>query len=199
MGSQYRPTVSRIFDRSLPFALAICLSTAIAAAFGDVVFAQNAAASSVSKRNTEDVEQLRRTIKRLTAENETLRHRVAQLEKVGQFNTLSERLTKEEQRSEDLQRQLLALGEKEASLQSHMDEVTEQLRPENIDQLPINGSLRPEQVREATRRRLTGEKQRVQAQLDLLQQSRGRLQTSLSVSDLLIQRLRAQLQVRAHP
>jgi predicted ribosome quality control (RQC) complex YloA/Tae2 family protein len=151
------------------------------------------------KQNQDDREQMRKTIKRLTAEIERLRRRVSEFEQTNNLNSIRDRLTKEELRAEDLQSQQVAIAEKEANLQFRMDEVNIQLRPENIEQLQMAGSLRPEQVRETTRRRLASEKLRIQSQLDLLQQNRTRLQSSLSVTDLIIQRLRGKLQSLARP
>jgi hypothetical protein len=151
------------------------------------------------KRNQDDPEQMRKTIKRLTAELELLRRKVSEFERTNKLDSIRDRLTKEELRAEDLQRQLVAIAEKEANLQFRMDEVNIQLRPENIDQLQTAGSLRPEQVRETTRRRLASEKHAIQSQLDLLQQNRTRLQSSLSVTDMIIQRLRGKLQSLARP
>jgi len=144
-------------------------------------------------------EQMRKTIKRLHTEIEHLRSKVAELERFRQLNLTQDRLVVEEQRVESLQSQLLDLGEKEAGLQHRMEEVNEQLRPENIDHLPISGSLRPEQVRDSVRRRLTSEKQRIQSQIELLHQNRNRLQSSLTVNELVIQRLRTQLQSSLQP
>ena len=148
---------------------------------------------------TPDSEGMRKTIKQLRSENEQLRAKVVELEKRLEGQSARDHLVQEEQRIENLQAQLVAVGEKEAELQSRFDEIGEQLRPENIDQLQIAGSLRPEQVREATRRRLTNEQNRLRAQLDLLQQSRTRLQSSLSVTELLIQSLRTKMQTLVHP
>jgi hypothetical protein len=108
-------------------------------------------------------------------------------------------MTQEEQRVENLLSQLVVIGEKESALQSRMDEVNEQLRPENIDQLPVNGSLRPEEVRESARRRLTNEQTRIRSQIDLLQQSRMKLQSSQAVTEMLIQNLRMKLQTVVRP
>ena len=144
-------------------------------------------------------EQLKTNIKRLTSEVERLRRRVAELEKTCEISGLRDRLTKEEQRGEDLQRLLIGVGERESGLQSRMDQVNEQLKPENLDQLQVYGSTRPEQIRESTRNRLTNEKQRLQTQLDQLQQSKTRLQNSLNVTDMVVQRLRLQLQNAARP
>lgn len=150
-------------------------------------------------QNQDDPEQMRKTIKRLTAELEQLRRKVSEFERTNKLNSIRDRLTKEELRAEDLQRQLVAIAEKEATLQFRMDEVNIQMHPENIDQLQTAGSLRPEQDRETTRRRLASEKLRIQSQLDLLQQNRIRLQSSLSGTDMVIQRLRGKLQSLAHP
>jgi hypothetical protein len=154
---------------------------------------------AASKATLEDAEGMRKTIKQLRSENELLRGRVSELEKRLEGQSLRDRLVQEEQRVENLQAQLVAVGEKEAGLQSRFEEISEQLRPENIDQLPISGSLRPEQVREATRRRLTSEENRLRSQIELLQQSRTRLQSSLSVTEMLIQTLRTKLQTVLRP
>ena len=152
-----------------------------------------------SKRKVDDTEHIRRLLKELTAENEQLRARVAELEKSLQGQSVRDRLAQEEQRLINIEDQLMLLGEKEAGLQIRLEDVNEQLRPENIEQLPVMGSLRPEAVREGTRRRLTNEQQRIQAQLDSLHQSRSRLQSSLAVADMLIQSLRLKMQTVLHP
>ncbi len=146
-----------------------------------------------------DSEGMRKTINKLRSENEQLRTRVVELEKRLEGQSVRDRLVQEEQRVENLLAQLVVVGEKEAGLQTRFEEVSEQLRPENIDQLQLGGSLRPEEVREATRRRLTGETNRLRAQLELLQQSRVRLQSSLSVTELLVQSLRLKLQTVVRP
>ena len=155
------------------------------------VFSVIAVAQEPTKQ---DDEVLRRTIKQLRAENEQLRGRVSELEKRLEALSVTDRLVREEQRVENLQAQLIGVAEKEAGLHGRLDEINEQLRPENIDQLQVSGSLRPEQVREATRHRLTSEQNRLRSQLELLQQSRSHLQSSLSIRELLVQSLRNKLQ-----
>jgi len=137
---------------------------------------------------------MRRLVKHLTAENERLRARVSELEKGLHGQSIQKRLTKEEQRVVSLEDRLIVLGEKEAALQSRLDDINEQLRPENIEQLQVLGSLRPEEAREATRRRLTNEQRLIQAQIELLRQRQAQLQSSLSVADMLIQNLRLKMQ-----
>lgn len=146
-----------------------------------------------------DLQQMRKSIKQLTTENQDLRAKLAVLERRLKNQSIRDRMTQEEQRAENLQEQLFSIAKEEADLQGQLDEVNEQLRPENIEQMPIAGSLRPEEVREATRRKLSARQMRLQAQLSLLQQSRARINSSITVTDMLIQNLRAQMQAALNP
>jgi DNA repair exonuclease SbcCD ATPase subunit len=146
-----------------------------------------------------DVEQMRKSITQLTTENERLRSKVADLERRLRNQSIRDRMMQEEQRAEDLEERLFSLAKEEANLQGQLEDVNERLRPENIEQLPIMGSLRPEEVRESTRLKLSNQQNRIQGQLQLLQQNRARLQSSISVSDMLLQNLRMQMQAASHP
>jgi hypothetical protein len=108
-------------------------------------------------------------------------------------------MTQEEQRAENLEEQLFSIAKEESNLQGQLEEVNEQLRPENTQQLQVFGSLRPEEVRESTRRKLSNQQSRVQAQIQLLEQNRARIQSSISVTDMLIQNLRTQMQSASRP
>ena len=176
------------------------LATGVLAAFPITNRAQDAVNKTAPpKPPAEDVEALRKTIRQLRTENTRFKTRLAELEKRMEVCSIRNRLIQEEQRAENLRSQLLANLEKEAPLQSRMDEIKEQLRSENIDRLPVLGSLRPEEVRDTARRRLTSEQQRLQTQLDLLSQSRTRLQASLATTEMLIQSLRVKLQSVSGP
>lgn len=145
-------------------------------------------------QNNGEAGQLRKRVQQLTAELTRIKKSVAELEKDRLVDSIQDKLGKEEQRAETLHAQLLATMEKETASQTRMDQIDEQLRPENIDRsLSGGGSLHPEDAREALRRRLTSEKRRVQSQLDLLHQDHTRLQSSLADSDAAIQRLRLRL------
>jgi chromosome segregation ATPase len=147
-----------------------------------------------------DREQMRKTVTQLTTENEALRTRVAELERRLRNHSIRDRMMQEEQRAENLEEQLFSIAKEEANLQAQLDDVNEQLRPENIDQIQVMGSLRPEAVRESTRRKLTNRQSRIQTQLQLLEQSRTRIHSSISVTDMLIQNLRMQMQAASvHP
>jgi predicted nucleic acid-binding Zn-ribbon protein len=144
-------------------------------------------------------EQMRNKIRHLTEEIDRLRRKNAELERKLHSGAMRDRLTKAEDRVGHLQNELIALDEKISPLQSHIDEVNEQLRPDNINQIQILGSTRPEAVREATVRRLNSELTRAHSQMELLTQSRTRLQSSLSETEMLIVNLRAQLQSSVQP
>lgn len=141
-----------------------------------------------------DCDQLRKTVQQLTAELTQLKRKGAGLDKHSQIDYLRDLLMKEEQRAEALQAQIQDATQKEGPLQTRIDQLDDQLRPENIDQsLAGVGSMRPEEAKDALRRRLGNEKRRVEAQLDLLHQSEARLKASLATADASIQRLRLRL------
>jgi chromosome segregation ATPase len=152
------------------------------------------------KGQSNDCEQLRRNVQQLNADLDQLKRRVADLDRYRQIDYTRDLLTKEEQRAEALQNQIQDNSDKMAPLQARMDQIDEQLRPENIDQsLAGVGSMRPEEAKEALRRRLTNDKRRVQTQIDLLNQNHTRLTASLAGSDASIQRLRLRLTEISHP
>jgi len=150
-------------------------------------------------KHADDPELMRKTVARLTTEVEQLRRHVAELERKLQAVPIRDRLMKEEEHAANLENEQIVLGEKVAQLQSHIDELNEQIRLDNTQGAPVYGSLRPEEVREANRRHLRSELQRAQGQMELLTHSQTRIQTSLSLSDQLILNLRSQLQTSMHP
>src|ERR1041385_1903990 len=158
----------------------------------------NNASPQQNKTTQHDPEHQRKTIKRLRAEVVALRQKVVELEHSCQSIAVRDQLIKEEQLAQSLQNELVTVGENEANLQARMDQVNEQLRSENIDQIQVMGSVHPEQVRESARRQLSNEKQRIQTQLDLLQHNKTRIQSALSTADLVIHRLHGQLQGAIH-
>ena len=152
-----------------------------------------------TKQAAGDPEQMRTSIKQLTTENERLRAKVTELERRLMNQSIRDRMTQEEQRAENLEEQLFSIAKEESHLQAELEEVNEQIRPENIQQLQVPGSLRPEEVRESTRRKLSKQQSRIQGQIQLLHQTRARIQSSISVTDMLIQNLRAQMQSASRP
>jgi len=145
-------------------------------------------------------EELQAEVTRLTATVEKLRKRVATLEKERRADLTQDRLTKAEQRTEELQKQLVDVSDRDATLHARLDQVNDALRPENINRA-VNpmGTTRPEDARDALTRRLTNEIHQIQSQRDLLSQSRARLQASLTNADAEVERLKHRLQEELHP
>ena len=142
----------------------------------------------------DDIEQLRKMVRELSAEVGRLKAEVAKLEKYRQIDYLRAQLLKEEQRAEALQRELSDIAAKETSLQKRLDEIEPQLRPDRIEQsLAGVGSTRPEKNRDAVRNQLSNEKRKIQTQLDQFRQNRMRLQASLSTAEASIANLRQRL------
>src|SRR6185295_16601725 len=74
------------------------------------------------------------------------------------------------ERADRLRLQLIEVQSKEESLRLRLDQLEEDLKPENIERAFAGiGSTRPEELREHRRRQLTTEKDSVQAQLRILE------------------------------
>lgn len=159
-----------------------------------VINGSKAIAQAQGASKNDEVEQLRKTVRQLTAEVTRLKADNAKLEKYRQVDYLREQLMKEEQRVESLQKDLTDIGAREMALQRRLDEIEPQLQPGQIEQARAGvGSMRPEEDREAARRQLLNEKRRIQTQLDQFQQNRVRDQSSISSAEASIVTLRQRL------
>jgi hypothetical protein len=104
-------------------------------------------------------------------------------------------LTRAEQRSESLRKQLFEMIEKENSIKLRLDQIELDMRPEAIERsLQMAGSLRPEDVRDSRRKTLLAEKNNLASLLLLIQSNRTNLETSLSKADFMVEKLRAKLE-----
>ncbi len=80
--------------------------------------------------------------------------------------------------------QLSEVEAKQSELQTRLQKLEENLRPENIEEsLAGIGSTRPEDVREQRRRQLEIERNGVRAQLDLLATSHTRLEKAIAQAE----------------
>jgi len=104
-------------------------------------------------------------------------------------------LTRAEQRSEGLRKQLFEMSEKENSIQSRIDQIDINSRPEVIErELQLGGgSLRPEELRESRRKSLDAEKANLENLLSQLQVAKSALTLSLEKADALVEKLRTKL------
>jgi hypothetical protein len=87
-------------------------------------------------------------------------------------------------RAASLRAQLVEVQAKQAELQTQLQQLEEDLKPENIEHsLAGVGSTHPEELREARRRRMEIQKQGVQSQLEILAASRARLEAAIARAD----------------
>jgi len=92
--------------------------------------------------------------------------------------------TAAEERAAKLRRQLADLQTQQTELQTRLQQVEEDLKPENIEKgLAGIGSTRPEDLREQQRRQLEIERKNLQTRLDQLATSRTRLETGITQAD----------------
>ena len=89
-----------------------------------------------------------------------------------------------QERAASLRAQLADTEARQTELQSRLQQLEENLKPENIERsLAGVGSVHPEELREARRRQLEIEKRGVQSQLDVLAASHSRLETAIAAAD----------------
>ena len=87
---------------------------------------------------------------------------------------------------ERLKAQLFEVQAIEADLRARLQELDESIKPENIERsLAGVGSTRPEELREARRRQLSIQRDGVLAQLNTIETSRTRLETSIANTEAL--------------
>jgi phage shock protein A len=137
---------------------------------------------------------MRRTVNRLSRQVDTLTDKLNQIE--GQQRALVdlERLSRAEQRAEAFRAQLRDVQAKEADLQSRLEQIEYDIKPENIERnTAFYGTTRPDEVRETRRRQLENERTRIRSQLDLISTSRTRLESAIALADTEVERLRARL------
>lgn len=104
-------------------------------------------------------------------------------------------LTRAEQRSESLRKQLFEMIEKENSIKLRVDQIDLDMRPEAIERsLQMAGSLRPEEVRDTRRKTLLAEKNNLNALLVQIQANRTNLENSVTKADQMVERLRLKLE-----
>lgn len=90
------------------------------------------------------------------------------------------------QTAEALRAQLRDVEAKQAEMQSRLNQLDEDLKPENIERYFAGvGSTHPEELREHRRRQLQLEKNTLVSQLQSLSESKSRLESAISRADSL--------------
>jgi uncharacterized phage infection (PIP) family protein YhgE len=142
-------------------------------------------------------EQMQQTITTLSNQVNKLNDRLQQMQEDDRYQLDMERLTRAEQRAEQLRSQLMDVQAKIADFESRLEQIEYALKPENIESSMAGfGATRPEQAREMRKKQLEGEKSRVTAQLKLAESSKTRLETAVANADSEVDQLRAKLQQR---
>ena len=140
---------------------------------------------------------MQRTINALSSEVNKLNEKLDQMKETDRSHLDMERLTRAEQRAENVRAQLLEVESKLADLQPRLEQIEYGLKPEVIERSAAGfGTVRPEEVRETRRRQLENEKARVQAQIRILESSRARLEAAIITADGEVDRLRRRLEAR---
>ncbi len=104
-------------------------------------------------------------------------------------------LSRAEQRAESLRKQLYEVIDKESSLQTRLDQLSFDLRPEMIERSSaFAGSLRPEEIRETRRKTLDSEKRNLENLLTQIQTNRLSLEASVRRADELVEKVRFKLE-----
>jgi hypothetical protein len=89
-----------------------------------------------------------------------------------------------QEKAASLRSQLSEVEAKQAEMQTRLQQVEENLKPENIEHsLAGVGSTKPEDLREQKRRQLEIERNGIKAQLDILARSHSRLEAAIAQAD----------------
>lgn len=137
------------------------------------------------------------TINNLSTQVNRLNDKLTQMQDDDRYQLDMERLTRAEQRAEQLRGQLMDIQSKIADFEARLELIEFALRPENIDaSIAGYGSTRPEVARETRKKQLEGERGRVQVQLKLAETSRSRLEVAVANADAEVDNLRAKLEQR---
>jgi uncharacterized phage infection (PIP) family protein YhgE len=153
-----------------------------------------------TKRQTETeslTEQLNKRIKELNSRIQSL-----ESNKQNQYDEKQKRLllnmdilSRAEQRAESLRKQLFEVIDKESQIQTRLDQLSFDLRPEMLERsVAFAGSLRPEEIRETRRKSLDSEKRNLENLLTQIQNSRLSLERNVQKADELVEKVRFKLE-----
>lgn len=140
-------------------------------------------------------EQLRGTVRDLSGQVEQLSGQLTQMKADQRAMFDLERLTRAEQRAEQLRTQLREVTDKEFQLQERLAEIEYESTPEAIQRrAALVGTLNPSAVRTAIEQQLGRERTRINKQLELLGASHTRLEASVATADAEVERLRQRVE-----
>ena len=142
-------------------------------------------------------EEMRQTITTLSNQVNKLNDKLSRMQEDDRYQLDMERLTRAEQRAEQLRSQLIDVQSKIADFEARLEQLEYALKPENIDRATQGyGTVHPEEARETRRKQLESERSRVQAQLRLTETSKTRLEVAVANADAEVDLLRQKLNQR---
>jgi DNA repair exonuclease SbcCD ATPase subunit len=151
--------------------------------------------SDAKKKKPTTNSDMQQTINALSNQVNRLNDKLSKMEENDRSLIDIERLTRAEQRAENLRMQQVDVESKLADLQSRLEQAEYAMKPENIERSNAGfGTLRPEEARETRRRQLEGERSRLQAQIRILETSRVRLEQAVATADAEVELLRRRME-----
>jgi chromosome segregation ATPase len=157
--------------------------------------AGNVNANANASPSPEDPESMKRTIRTLSNQVDKLNDKLNDMQASQQSMVDLERLSRAEQRSSQLRTELRDVQAKKADLEAHLDQVENDLKPENIERAVAGyGTTRPEELRAQRQKQLENERTRTRQQIDQLAASEGRIQQAIATSDVEVDRLQKKLE-----
>jgi DNA repair exonuclease SbcCD ATPase subunit len=142
----------------------------------------------------ENPEAMKQAIRDLSTQVDRLNSKISRMEESQQMLVDLERLSRAEQRSAALWKELREVESQQSDLQARLEEVNYALKPENIERSVAGyGTTRPEEVRAQRRLQLENEKVRVEKHLDQLAANHTRLEQAIATADAEAERLRKRL------
>jgi len=104
-------------------------------------------------------------------------------------------LTRAEQRSDSLRKQLFEMIEKENTVRARIDQLNTEIRPEMIERtLQLSGSMKPEEIRENRRKSIAAERSNLESLLTEIVNNKATVSVTLQKSDQLVEKLRLKLE-----
>ena len=104
-------------------------------------------------------------------------------------------LTRAEQRSESLRKQVFEMIEKENAVKTRLDQLEFDSRPEMIERsLQLSGSMKPEEIRDSRRKTLNAEKANLTSLLLDIQSTKANLTANQQKAEQMVEKIRAKLE-----
>jgi len=151
--------------------------------------------SNSNSAQPEDPEAMKKTIRGLSNQVDKLSDKLNEMQASQASMVDLERLSRAEQRSSQLRTELREVQGKKADLEAHVEQVENDLKPENIERAVAGyGTTRPEELRAQRQKQLENDRTRTRQQIDQLAASEGRIQQAIATADVEIDRLQKKLE-----